>query len=497
MCAEGFMRTGRGVGGRTRWASLRKGQLGVTDRAIFGPDGIMAVRAARRVLEAGPLMIDDQGLFWVYADGVWRPDDTGVEVRRRLVRLLGERYRPTHARTVTEVMSTVCERFVVEPAGAVINFGNGMLRWAGDPDPELVEHHPEYMSTVRLPIDWEPAATCPMFDAFLESAVPPDDLDRAWEVLGYLLMSGNPLQRMFMFTGTGGNGKGVYFNVVRAMLGDENTSAEPLQDLSENRFSAAELHGKLANICGDIPATYIQNTARIKELCGDDRMKGERKNERQFYFKFWGKAIFSANTIPGAADSSRGWTRRWEVVPFPYTPTKADTGLSERIVGEEMPGIAVKAVEALRSLMRAGEFARGESADAAHTEFAEKANRLLRWISDPDSNVHAEPDTWNKGTILLSSFRQWEAYDQGNGHKDIGSQRFNELARLAGLTASKRRGQRGYYGLHVADTVMVRPADVAWRNQRLGESLEVPPQDQQPFEQMALTSGNVESAPAS
>lgn len=463
--------------------------------SVFGPDGLLAVRAARRVLEAGPLMVDAQGVFWVYADGVWRPDETGVEVRRRTVRLLGERYRPSHARTVLEVMSTVCEQFVVSPTPEVINFGNGMLRWRGDPDPVLVDHHPEFMSTVQLPIEWDPAAVCPVFDAFLESAVPPDDLDRAWEVLGYLLMSGNPLQRMFMLTGTGGNGKGVYLNVIRAALGDRNTSAEPLHDLAENRFSAAELLGKLANICGDIDATYIQNTAAIKQLSGDDRMKGERKNERQFYFKFWGKAIFSANAIPGASDSSRGWTRRWEVVPFPYVPTKVDPTISDRIVAEELPGIAVKAIDALRRLMSMGEFARGESAEAAHTEFAEKANRLLRWIGDPDSNVHADPDTWNKGTILLSAFRQWEAYDQGNGHKDIGSQRFNELARLAGLTASKRRGQRGYYGLRVADSVMVRPADVPWRNQRAGESLEVPPVINNGPEQLALTSGNVESAP--
>lgn len=466
-------------------------------QSIFGPDGLLAMRAARHVLDQGPMMVDAQGVFWLYEWGVWRPDLSGRELRRRIVRLLGERYRPTHYRTLHEVLSTLCERFEVLPAGAVLNFRNGMVRWAADPDPVLVEHHAEFMSTVRLPLDWDPAAVCPLFDEFLEHAVPEDDRQRAWEVIGYLLMSGNPLQRMFMLTGTGGNGKGVYLNVIRALLGDDNTAAEPLHDLAENRFSTAELLGKLANICGDIDATWIQNTARIKELCGDDRMKGERKNERQFYFKFWGKAIFSANAIPGASDSSRGWIRRWEVVPFPYAPTKPDPTLSDRIVSGELPGIAAKAVLALRNLMAVGEFARGESADLAHSEFAEKANRVLRWISDSDSNVQADDECWNKGTILLSAFRQWEAYDQGNGHKDIGSQRFNELARQAGLAFSKRRGQRGYYGLRVAESVMVRPADAPWRNQRLGGMAveEVPPEDQFVQDQIELTSANVESAP--
>jgi hypothetical protein len=147
--------------------------------------------------------------------------------------------------------------------------------------------------------------------------------------------------------------------------------------------------------------------------------------------------------------------------------------------------------------MAAGEFARGESADVAHAEFAEKANRVLRWIGDPDSNVTPESDTWNKGTILLSAFRQWEAYDQGNGHKDIGSQRFNELARQAGLNYAKRRGQRGYYGLHVSDAVLCRPADAPWRNQRLGETVvvEVPPRDHFVADELPLTRENVQSAP--
>lgn len=470
-----------------------------TGARFFHPEyGLKASAAADAVLDVGPLMVDGQGMFWVYADGVWRPDDADRVLRSRVVRLLGERYRPAHHRTVREVLSTVCERFEVAPASPVLNFRNGMVRWAADPDPLLLEHHPEFMSTVRLPIDWEPTATCPLFDAFLESAVPEDDRARAWQVLGYLLMSGNPLQRMFMLTGTGGNGKGVYLNVLRALLGDENTAAEPLHDLSENRFSTAELHGKLANICGDIDATFIQNTGRIKELCGDDRMKGERKNERQFYFKFWGKAIFSANAVPGSSDSSKGWTRRWEVVSFPYAPTKPDPSLSARIVAKELPGIAVKAVFALRELMEAGEFSRGESADNAHAEFAEKANRVLRWINDPDSNVTASENVWNKGTILLSAFRQWEAYDQGNGHKDIGSQRFNELARQAGLVASKRRGQRGYYGLYVHDSVLVRPADVPCRNQGgvpIEGAPQMPPAPKAEQGTLPLSSENTESAP--
>lgn len=438
-----------------------------TGAGFFHPDyGLRAAKLAAAVRDEVPVMVDAQDQLWVYDRGVWRPD--AGDVRRRVVRLLGERMRNGHLANVREVLRAQCPEIEVGPVPQMINFANGMLRWAADPDPVLLEHHPEYLSTVQLPIEWDPSATCPEFDAFLASAVPADDRERAWQVLGYLLMSGNPLQRIFMLTGTGGNGKGVYLNVIRDLLGNKNTAAEPLQDLGENRFSSAELHGKLANICGDIDATFIEKTARIKELSGDDRMKGERKGKDQFYFRFWGKAIFSANAIPGASDSSKGWIRRWEVVPFPYAPTKPDPDLSARIVAGELPGIAVRAVYALRDLMAAGEFSRGESADQAHAEFAEKANRVIRWLNDSDSNVTRDPDTFNKGTTLLKAFRAWEASEQGNAHKDMGKQRFNELARQAGLEPATIRGNRGYYGVRVNDEVMTPPADRPWVNRVRG-----------------------------
>lgn len=439
--------------------------MSVSGSRYFSPDyGLMAVRLAEAVLAVGPVLVDGAGQFWVYADGVWRPDDKAV--RARAVRLLGERYRPSHWRTLAEVLGSSCARFDVEPITDLINMRNGLLRWAGDPDPVLLEHHDACLSSVQLPVEWDPQATCPDFDAFMESALPPDDRQRAWEVLGYLMMSGNPLQRLFLLTGGGGNGKGVLLNVVRGLVGEENFSATPLRRFSESQFAAAELHGKLANVCGDIDARFIEDTGRIKELAGDDKIDAERKFGQPFKFLFWGKAIFSANAIPGASDSSKGWLRRWEVINFPYEPTKPDPGLSARIVANELPGIAVRAVDALRMLMDKGEFSRGESAEVAHSEFAEKANRAIRWLNDPDSPVTRNPDVWNKGTILVQAFREWEEHDSGDKNKHTGVQHINELLRQAGLRYAVRRGQRGYWGVEVTRHVFIKEGDRQWLNVR-------------------------------
>lgn len=444
--------------------------------------GLMAGRLADAVIAQGPMMVDTlQGKVWLYEAGVWRADQDGKrsEVRRRVVRLLGERYRPSHARTVAELLGAHLERFTVTPRTGLINLADGLLRWNADPDPLLIEHNPEEPSTVQLPVSWVPGAKCPEFDAFLAAALPADDIDRAWEVLGYLMMSGNPLQRMFLLSGSGGNGKGVFLNIARALVGAENFAAVNIHDLSgENRFASYDLYGKLANICGEIDSTFIEKTARIKELCGDDAMRFEQKGEDGFTEKWWGKALFSANSIPGTSDSSVGWSRRWEVIQFPYAPTKPDPGLSARIVANELPGIAYRAVMALRQLMSTGQFSSGESRENAHREFADKANKVRRWLDDPESGVQrGESDVFNKGTTLLKAFRTWEEHDSGS-KTHTGVQRFNELCRQAGLVPVVKRGTRGYYGAHITRIPFgVPPGDMPWINYESGAPRSAPPQD--------------------
>jgi hypothetical protein len=69
-----------------------------TGAQFFHPEyGLKAGKLADAVRAAGPLLVDAAGQFWLYADGVWRPDHpVKGDVRRRVVRLLGERYRPAH-----------------------------------------------------------------------------------------------------------------------------------------------------------------------------------------------------------------------------------------------------------------------------------------------------------------------------------------------------------------------------------------------------------------
>jgi putative DNA primase/helicase len=53
-------------------------------------------------------------------------------------------------------------------------------------------------------------------------------------------------------SGSGDNGKSVFLKLLKMFLGSENVSHASLQELSDDRFAAADMYGKLANICADL-----------------------------------------------------------------------------------------------------------------------------------------------------------------------------------------------------------------------------------------------------
>lgn len=407
--------------------------------------GLLAMRAATRVQDDGPLRYGpEDGVFWVYEEGVWRPGDR--DVQGRIVRALGEQYRPHHAVAIRDVLKVVLDEQWVHPVPSLINFSDGLLRWNAPDEPHHFEHHPESGSTVQLPVKWRWDAECPEFDAFLEQAVPEDDRARVWEVLGYMMMSGNPLQRMVLLTGGGGNGKGVLLAVIQALLGHRNVANVPLGDFADDTYASADVFGKLANICGDLDTGFIEKTGKIKQMAGEDHLRAQRKYGQPFSFEYWGKMIFSANAIPQAADSSTGWLRRWEVIRFPYAPANPDRGLKTRLTQPDvLEGVAVKAVWALRELMKRGDFDRGESATQAHREFAKRNNSLLAWIDD---DMYENPEVFLRRAVLYDAFAAWYSREHNGAKLTMSRTSFYErLRQVPGVVERKRRGHLGFRGL--------------------------------------------------
>ncbi len=227
----------------------------------------------------------------------------------------------------TEVMAylDILIRDNTQPTDAsLIAFRNGIYDIIND---AFIPFSPEHIITNKIEWDYNPDAYYELTDKVLNKLACQDKEIRALleECIGYTFFRRNELGKFFILTGEGSNGKSTFLAMIKTILGDINTSALDLKELSE-RFKTAELFGKLANIGDDIGDDFVTNTGVLKKLVTGDRLNVERKGQNPFDFNNYSKLLFSANSIPrmGKGKDTAAILRRIIIIPFNARFTKDD-----------------------------------------------------------------------------------------------------------------------------------------------------------------------------
>lgn len=282
-----------------------------------------------------------------------------------------------------------------------------------------LEHHSMSNNFLyQLPINYDPGAACPKIDKFLEEVLA-EQKPLAYEMAGYMLSANanpqpNKWQRAFMLIGPGDNGKSTFLNLVTALLGDENVSNQTLQALVENRFSAAALHLKLANIASDIGDRSLYNTWQFKALTGGDRITAEHKFKNAFQFRNRAILGFSCNSLPESYDDSDAFHKRWVLIPFENTFTdKKDPRLLDKLTTpEELSGFFNKAIAAYREMDTRGSFM-GEGSTEQKRDYYTRLSDPIHCFIEDCVLFDSTSDSMINKQQLYTEFR---AYAQKRGY---------------------------------------------------------------------------------
>ncbi|MCE5311023.1 MAG: phage/plasmid primase, P4 family [Acidobacteriales bacterium] len=345
-----------------------------------------------------------------YRNGVYTVD-AELFLRQRVKHLLlqfgkAERWSRRWAEEVMEFILLDAPELPATPSLDWLNIENGMLHlWTG----QLQPHSPQFLSTTRIPIRWDPLARCPHIDDFLAEVFPPDCLPLAWQILGDLLSPDRSIQKAICLIGEGGNGKGVFSQLATNFVGSANVSHLSLHRLETDRFSTARLYGKLANICPDLPAERLADSAVFKSLTGCDRITAERKYHDSFEFVPFARLLFSSNQFPASRDASTSYLDRWIIVPFENRFRGSRREVARRILDarlsqpQELSGALNLALPALRRIRRQGCFAETRTTLEAWRSFQYGVNSFALWLN---SETVSEP------TGLVSQEHLYSAYAQ-------------------------------------------------------------------------------------
>lgn len=250
----------------------------------------------------------------------------------------------------------------------------------------LSPHSPDFLSPIQLPVKFDATARCPAWDKFIGEVFPSDSEPIAWEIPAWLMTPDTSIQKAILLMGDGANGKSTYLRAVLAFIGKHNTAAVSLHKLENDRFSAARLIGRLANICPDLPGTDLTSTSVFKAITGGDPLMAEYKFKDSFDFIPYARLVFSANHPPKSQDASPAFFRRWIVVPFERTfadkapgtipGDKLDAVLSDPV---ELSGVLNKALIALAAIRTRG-LSESDSIKRATDEFRRATDPLAVWL---------------------------------------------------------------------------------------------------------------------
>ena len=290
---------------------------------------------------------------------------------------------------------------------------------------QLEPHKPINYARNKLPVKYNPEATCPRFQEFLKQVLP-ENTHFIQEWIGYHLIKDYRYQRCVVLLGDGDNGKSTLLNTITALLGPQNISTENLYRLTTNRFSPAELHGKLANISADIGPDELRHTGTIKMLTGGDWITAERKNRDPFPYRNYAKLTFSCNQLPKTPDETHAFFKRFIVLTLDRQIPKheQDPQLQDKLTTEsELSGILNWALTGLKRCLERGTLA--EPGDAATRK------ELYLAMSDPvtgfiNTHITEDPECFEVKQDLVNAFTQ---YCKTRGFIPVSDRKFYEQLR--------------------------------------------------------------------
>ena len=285
---------------------------------------------------------------------------------------------------------------------------------------ELLPHEPKYLSGVQLPIDYDPAATCPTYDRWIKE-VCPDQVEDLEETCSQMIdPSRCPTKAVFHY-GPSRSGKSTHLRLLEAIAGIHR-SAVTLHQLFDDRFAAANVYGSVLNAAADLSSAHVEDLSKFKTLTGDDSVHANRKYGGQFTFRNQALFAFSANELPTVSENSRAYSER--IKPFRFDQSFAgreDPAIEDRMMNE-LPGIFNRLVAAWKSRHERGGFR--DTAPAVRADFEAKSDRVRLWLSErglittlPDGNAPAPGQTLptdriTKPRLLAQMFNTW-AQEQG------------------------------------------------------------------------------------
>lgn len=328
----------------------------------------------------------------------------------------------------------------------LINLQNGTVEINPEAENKVNLRPPESddFITYQLPFEYDPFATAPLFEKYLDRVLPSKDLQKILaEFLGYVFLKPSTLklEKTMILYGTGANGKSVFFEIIHAMLGDENVSTYTLKSLTnQNGYYRAKIANKLLNYATEIDGEM--NTALFKQLVSGEPVEARLPYGEPFTLTNYAKPIFNCNELPVDVEHTDAFFRRFLIIPFNVTipPEEQDKELSKKIIENELSGVFNWVIEGLYRLLEQKGFTECDEAKEQVENYRIESDSVLSFI---DQRGY-KPSTTSY-TRLSDLHQEYKRYCEQDEYVAFGNKKFSTRLKKAGFITERKDYGRVFY----------------------------------------------------
>lgn len=311
---------------------------------------------------------------------------------------------------------------------------------------KLKPHSPTDYTTVRLPYFYDPDAKSHKWQKFLKEVMNgrEDCIKVLQEFAGYSLLPNCKFQKALMLYGKGSNGKSVFTNVLKKVLGGLEdgrgyiSAAEPSNFAKD--FRLMPFKTSWLNISADTENDLRGAEGVFKRIVAGETLEDSYKHKDPFPFPTRTKLMMCCNDFPSVKDTSEGFMRRWLIVDFPMhyvderdvRPNTNDRPLNVHLEDElmqELPAIFNWMLEGLQRLLKENKFTENSAQRKLINAFMGTNNTLMIFLEDEQDSFYKD-DANENGVLEGKKIRrkqvylQYRKYAEENCESAMSSKRF-------------------------------------------------------------------------
>jgi len=291
--------------------------------------------------------------------------------------------------------------------------------------------------TYQLPFEYNPDAQAPIFECYLNKVLPDVTMQQILaEYLAYIFIKPGylKLEKILLLYGSGANGKSVFFDVVNAILGDENTSSYSLQSITDNNgYHRAMLGNKLLNYASEI-STKLE-TPILKQMASGEPIEARLPYGEPFKLTNYAKLLFNCNELPNNVEQTNAFFRRLLIIPFEITipEEEQDKELSKKIIAAELSGVFNWILQGLGRLLKQKNFTKSAAVNKQLQDYKKHSDSVQMFLEEAGYEKGG-----NEAVLFGDLFKEYISYCTESNHRSTSKLNFSQKLKNAGFETERK-----------------------------------------------------------